>query len=239
MTRARLLSGEEAAAARPIASFKGASAPANPAGIRHFAPAARRVLRERAHAMAEAERTLERARAQAAECFARAKEAAAGEIAAAALAARVEADAQGVARWLAVRREDQLRLARESDRIVSIAVAIAERLLGTALEIEPRRIAEIARVALAEAGGSRRAVIDAHPLDAAALKSGLRAGLGAAHAEIHLEVREDPTLNRGDLRLHTDLGPIDARLATRFDRLAGALRDVIAERGATEPSAHG
>jgi flagellar biosynthesis/type III secretory pathway protein FliH len=40
-------------------------------------------------------------------------------------------------------------------------------------------------------------------------------------------VRSDAALARGELRLHTDLGTIDARLAPRFERLAAALRDAI------------
>jgi flagellar biosynthesis/type III secretory pathway protein FliH len=40
-------------------------------------------------------------------------------------------------------------------------------------------------------------------------------------------VRVDLTLARGELRLHTDVGTIDAKLALRFDRLAAALHDVL------------
>ena len=42
-----------------------------------------------------------------------------------------------------------------------------------------------------------------------------------------IEIREDPALGRGELRLQTDLGNIDARLAPRFERLAAALRDAL------------
>jgi len=42
-----------------------------------------------------------------------------------------------------------------------------------------------------------------------------------------IEIREDPSLARGELRLQTDLGTIDARLAPRFERLAAALRDAL------------
>jgi flagellar biosynthesis/type III secretory pathway protein FliH len=42
-----------------------------------------------------------------------------------------------------------------------------------------------------------------------------------------VEVRDDGALARGELRLHTDVGTIDARLAPRFERLAAALRDAL------------
>jgi flagellar biosynthesis/type III secretory pathway protein FliH len=42
-----------------------------------------------------------------------------------------------------------------------------------------------------------------------------------------VEVRDDAALSRGELRLHTDLGTIDARIAPRLERLADALRDAL------------
>jgi flagellar biosynthesis/type III secretory pathway protein FliH len=35
-------------------------------------------------------------------------------------------------------------------------------------------------------------------------------------------------LSRGSLLLHTDIGAIDARLPVQLDRLAAAIRDVLA-----------
>jgi flagellar biosynthesis/type III secretory pathway protein FliH len=43
-----------------------------------------------------------------------------------------------------------------------------------------------------------------------------------------VDVRDDPALARGALRLHTDVGILDAQLAPRLERLAVALRDVLA-----------
>jgi flagellar biosynthesis/type III secretory pathway protein FliH len=227
LTRARVLSAKESEAVREI--------PVD----RSLARSARLVLRERIEATAQAERLIAQARIEAAAVVERAREAARAEAAIASEAARLEADAQGAARWLAVRREEQLRLEHDADRVVSVAILIAERLLGAALELEPGRVAAIARVALAEAGGARQAVIEAHPVDAEALRRSLRAaGLG----EVQVEVRENAALGRGDLRLHTDLGPIDARLATRFEQLACAVRDIIddaANQRAPEPPLHG
>ena len=58
---------------------------------------------------------------------------------------------------------------RNLDRAVELARLLAERLLGEALAIDPARVAALARAALAEARGARRAVIAAHPDDAAEL----------------------------------------------------------------------
>ena len=131
---------------------------------------------------------------------------------------------QGAARWIAVRVAEERRLERDADRIVSVAVAMAERLFGAELALDPKRVASIAEVALAEARGARRALVEAHPIDAEALRQHLRgAGFGVAS----VDVRDDPALSRGDLRLHTDLGAIDARLGVRFERLGRAVRDAL------------
>jgi flagellar assembly protein FliH len=107
---------------------------------------------------------------------------------------------------------------------VALAVALAERLLAAALELHPEHIAKLARGVLDEARGARRAVIGAHPLDADTLRNHLT----ALDLDIRsVEVQNDATLGRGELRLHTDVGTIDARLAPRFDRLAAALRDAL------------
>jgi flagellar biosynthesis/type III secretory pathway protein FliH len=97
-------------------------------------------------------------------------------------------------------------------------------LLGTSLALEPSRIVDLARAVIEEARGARRAVVDAHPLDAEELLERLtKCGLELQS----IEIRCDGALARGELRLHTDVGTIDARLAPRFERLAAALRDAL------------
>jgi flagellar biosynthesis/type III secretory pathway protein FliH len=138
--------------------------------------------------------------------------------------ARESAQTELAARWLALRQRELEDVENGSDRVVALAVALAERLLGEALDLDPKRVASLARVIFAEARGARRANIDAHPSDAPILREQLTtAGLDVQS----IEIREDPTLLRGELRLQTDLGNIDARLAPRFERLAAALRDAL------------
>jgi flagellar biosynthesis/type III secretory pathway protein FliH len=214
-TRARILREERTEGARVI----------SPDQV--LAPSAKRILRERAEASAEAQRVVENAKTEASGMLERARREAREEAAAAIEVAKHEADVQGAARWIAVRVSEEQRLERDTDRILSVAIAMAERLLRTALELDSARVASIAASALAEARGARRAVIDAHPLDADALRHHLP---GAGVALSSIEVRDDPALARGDLRLHTDLGAIDARLGVRFERLAWALRDALPQR---------
>ena len=184
----------------------------------------RRIAREELESRLMAERVVEEARSQANAIVARAREEASGAAAEIAREAREQAEARVAAQWLALGQGESTRLERDSDKIVAAAIALAERLLGTALELRPERIAELARVAIDEARGAQRIAIEAHPLDVILLRQSLR----DAHLEPQLvEIRTSEALARGDLRLKTDVGTIDAKLATRLDRLATALRDAL------------
>jgi flagellar biosynthesis/type III secretory pathway protein FliH len=194
-----------------------------------FAPGAgeaqrKRLAREEVEAHLEAERILSAARTRAEEIVAAARVEAAGQTEAMRRALSEEAETKLAARWLLLRREEHRQLESSGDRVITLAIALAERLLDASLELGPERIVTLAKRVVAEAGGARRAVVEAHPLDADALRAHLVDG--AFDLET-VEVRESEALARGELRLHTDVGIIDARLAPRFHRLAAALRDVL------------
>jgi flagellar assembly protein FliH len=131
------------------------------------------------------------------------------------------------AAWFALREREERAAARELDRTITLATVLAERILGRAIELNPALIGSIAREALAEARGARRMRIEAHPLDADALRAQL-GGVGLGGAEgVAIEVIANAELARGSLRVHTELGTLDARLHPRLERLAAALRDVV------------
>ena len=184
----------------------------------------RRVVREELEARLAAERIVHDAHAAAAGILADARARAAGAMVDAAREAREEASAQATAQWLALRERERAAMGRDPERLVTLAIALAERLLGASLALDPSRIADLARAVLDEARGSRRAVIEAHPLDADELRQRLTEDVLDLES---IDVRSDVALARGELRLHTDLGTIDARLAPRFERLAAALRDAF------------
>jgi flagellar assembly protein FliH len=184
----------------------------------------RRLAREEIEARLAAERVVQEAQAAAEAILGEARERAAGATADAVADAREEALAQLTARWLALRERERIAMGRDQEVVIRMAVALAERLLGASLVLEPSRIEQLARAVLDEARGARRAVVEAHPLDAHELRGRLADdGLDLQS----LEIRSDEALARGELRLHTDLGTIDARLAPRFERLAAALRDAL------------
>jgi flagellar assembly protein FliH len=209
--RARVVAALEAKQARPMLEL----------GIGR---AQRRLAGEQLEARLAAERLVLDAQAEAASILADARARAAVAMTDAAREAREEASAQAAAKWVALRERERAAMGRDSERVVALAIALAERLLGASLTLDPARIADLARAVLDEARGARRAVIEAHPLDADELRERLTSNGLDLDA---IDVRSDAALARGELRLHTDLGTIDARLAPRFERLAAALRDAI------------
>ena len=211
--RARIIRASDAATVEPLL----APGPGAAGG--------RRIAREIVEARLAAERIEQEARAKADAIVAEARAAATTAAEDERARAREEGHTQAAAQWIAARRKEEGRLERSEERAIELAVILAERLLGAALELDPARIATMAKGVLAEARGARRATIEAHPTDAAALRQHLvAAGLDPSA----IDVRDDPALARGALRLHTDVGIIDAQLAPRLERLAAALRDALA-----------
>jgi flagellar biosynthesis/type III secretory pathway protein FliH len=187
--------------------------------------ARRRIAKEGVDATDLARRTLAGARAEASEIVRRAKIEAAEQAARVAEEAREAEVARLAAQFLAVRAHDERRAERDLERTVALARVLAERLLGEALEADPRRAVALARQALVEARGAKRVVIEACPLDVEALRSHVEEiGLPAAA----IEIRAETSLSRGSLRLTTNLGTLDAQLTPQLERLAEALRDALA-----------
>jgi type III secretion protein L len=174
----------------------------------------RRIAAEVLEAKAEAARILEAARTEAEALRVSVAKTAADE-------AREHEVARLAAQFIALRDEDNRRALRDVDRTIEVAVVLAERLIGEAIRVEPSRVAELAAAAIEEARGARRVRIDACPDDVAALGE----ALGAAGSSA--EIAADPTLPRGSLVVHTDLGRVDARLQPQLGRLAAALREAL------------
>ncbi len=184
----------------------------------------KRLAREVVDAHLLAQRIVGDAEREAEAIRARAHESSALLAARAAEEAREAEHAKLAALYLALRREEERRDARDLDRTMDIARILAERLLGELLRLDPARIVALARQALAEAKGATRAVIEASPLDADALRGHV---LDFGLAEGALDVKIDPQLSRGSLRVHTNLGTLDVQLTPQLERLAKALRDAL------------
>jgi flagellar biosynthesis/type III secretory pathway protein FliH len=132
-----------------------------------------------------------------------------------------DVEAKLAAAYLVLKMRQDYALEANLDRTTELAVALAERLVGAALEIAPEKIARMAQAALSEAKGARKALIEANPIDVEALREHT-ASLGES-----ITIEPNADLARGALVLHTDLGTLDARLTPQLERLARALRDAL------------
>jgi flagellar assembly protein FliH len=217
VTRARIVRGKAAEGAVPI--LRGGLGDEQRA----------RMSREEAEAHQNADRIIHMALTRSESILATARDDAERVAREAARQAAEGEQARLAAAWIALREREEKRDVLELDRAIAFAKLLAERLIGRALELDPPLVASLAREALAEARGARRVRLEAHPLDADALRAQIAAaGLGAPQGTgAAIEVIENTELARGSLRVHTELGTLDARLHPRLERLAAALRDAL------------
>jgi flagellar biosynthesis/type III secretory pathway protein FliH len=137
---------------------------------------------------------------------------------------RADAAAKIAARALALRHYEARAEERALDRSVALARLLAERLLGESLRVAPEQVIALAKQALSEARGARRISLVAHPEDARILEQSLRMlGLEPSAAQ----VRVDPNRARGNLRIETEIGVLDAELAPQLERLSLKLRESL------------
>ena len=132
------------------------------------------------------------------------------------LAAQIEGILDNFTRPLA-RLEDEVRAA-----LGELAVRIAGSLVGRAYDADPVLLSDLVGEALDAVGGtSREAEVRLHPDDIHALAPLLALVSGA-------RLVPDPSLGRGDLRVHAESVRIDGTLEAR---LRGALETVIRKSG--------
>ncbi|HEX7083926.1 MAG TPA: FliH/SctL family protein [Gaiellaceae bacterium] len=136
----------------------------------------------------------------------------------AALAAAIEA--VGAAR-------DELAASVEL-RAVELAVAIAERIVGAALEVDPELVCNVVASALRRVVERDRLAIDVHPDDAPLLRSWLESQSEVAVASV--EVRAERRVGRGGCVVRTVEGEVDARVSEQLARAGEVLREAFAAR---------
>jgi flagellar biosynthesis/type III secretory pathway protein FliH len=190
---------------------------------------ARVVPRAVADAHVAAAALLARARDEAREIVAHARAAADDLIVEQQARARADALCLVVGEALELRKRQAELSKSVLDRSVGFATVLAERLLGEELQLNAERVRALARQALKEAAGARHAVIIAHPRDAAELRADLTS-LGDVLDSIDIE--EDAGLGRGQLRVETELGVIEADLKGQLQRLAAQLKKLLELHGA-------
>ncbi|MEO8906276.1 MAG: FliH/SctL family protein [Polyangiaceae bacterium] len=187
-------------------------------------PRGQLVRREVLEAAERAARLINEAQASAARIVSDAERAAAELRLRAEAEGRADAAAKVAARAIALRHHESRTDERELNRSVELARLLAERLLGESLRVAPEQVVALARQALAEARGARRITLVAHPEDAKILEHSLLAlGLDPNATQI----RPDAARTRGNLRIETEIGVLDAELSPQLERLSLKLRESL------------
>ncbi len=134
--------------------------------------------------------------------------------------ARAREEARFFAAFLELEQERQRLVEHARAQGSEVAVLLAERLVRRALKIDPQLIATLAEQTIAQSRGSADVTLLCHPDDGAALRT-----LLANYPSVRLDV--DASLSRGDLRLVTNLGTIDATIRSQLAQLARALNGAL------------
>jgi flagellar assembly protein FliH len=122
-------------------------------------------------------------------------------------------------------------LAAAELRSVELALALAEKIVGAALDIQPELVVEIVTGALRRSIERDRLVVEVNPDDVELVRASVtetadRLGVG------RLEVVAERRVARGGCVVRTSEGEIDARISEQFDRAGELLRDTFASRRA-------
>ncbi len=117
------------------------------------------------------------------------------------------------------RQTEQLD-AQIADAVARTAVQLAAQVLRHELATQPALVAGVASEAVnAVLMSARHVVVHVHPQDLPLVAEGADEALAARGARL----LADATLARGDVRVDSDVGHIDARVATRWAQALAAL----------------
>ena len=142
----------------------------------------------------------------------------------AALIATAEAIAANVAK-----ERDQL-LAESEGEVVELALEIANKLVNAAIDVDPALVVDVCRGAMRKAFQRETLTVLAHPDDLEMLRSAgpaMAQELGGIH---QLDFVEERRLQRGSVIVRTPVGEIDATFASKGEKIADALRELVEMR---------
>jgi len=109
--------------------------------------------------------------------------------------------------------------------VAHTAVQLARQVLRTELQLRPELVAQVAAEAVnAVLLSARHISVQVHPHDLPLVAEGAADMLAARGARL----LADPSIERGGVLVHSDVGAIDARIASRWAQAAAAL-------GSSEP----
>lgn len=142
---------------------------------------------------------------------------------AAAEAGRAEGRAAAAAALAQVAAMTERRLEGLERELAEVALAVARKLVGRALALDPALVVGLVREALAPVRARREVALRVHPADAPLLRAELPALAALLERAPGLAVREDHALARGDVVVETEAGRVDARFEAQLALLEQAV----------------
>ncbi len=133
---------------------------------------------------------------------------------------------QAAASSLGLARDDVI--ARAEARGVELGVLLAQKILATALELEPKLLLGVVEGALRHLVDADEVVLEVNPADVALLELELGKLDSSANAPKSITVSGERRVGRGGCLVRTREGEIDARLETQLERAAELLRAALA-----------
>ena len=106
----------------------------------------------------------------------------------------------------------------------TLAVRIAEKILGRQLSLAPEAIVDVVRSALDHVGDPRDIEIRVCPEDLHALEQGRPRLVERLKEARSIALKSDHRIPRGGCVIETELGVVDARLSTQLEAIERALR---------------
>lgn len=107
--------------------------------------------------------------------------------------------------------------------IVKLALAMAEKIIGRALETNPETILHVAAQAIESFRQQRELVLRVNPQDVELLRNSRKRLMEMLCRTKDIQVREDPEVSSGGCIIETEVGTVDAQLRTQLQMLEQAL----------------
>ncbi|MCW2949870.1 MAG: hypothetical protein JWN41_883 [Thermoleophilia bacterium] len=131
--------------------------------------------------------------------------------------------------------EERARVLAEGEGdVVELAISVAQRIVGAALDLDPELVIDACRGAMRKAFTRGTMQVLAHPADLEMLRAAgprLAEELGGVD---HLDFIEERRLDRGSVVVRTPVGEIDATIRGKSDKIEQALREGIESRRAEQ-----
>jgi len=107
-----------------------------------------------------------------------------------------------------------------ADHVAEIAIALARQVVRDEVKTRPELVAAVAQEALAAVlDTAQRVTVRLNPEDHALVAQHAAEAVSARGARLAV----DPAMSRGDVQVDSDVGSIDASMATRWRRAVGAM----------------